>query len=30
MANAYHLKRLSMLVNKLSGKYVSKEELLED
>ena len=29
MANAYHLKRLSMLVNKLSGKYVSKEELLK-
>ena len=29
MANAYHLKRLSLLVGKLSGKYVPKEELLK-
>lgn len=28
MANAYHLKRLSLLVGKLSGKYVPQEELL--
>lgn len=29
MANAYHLKRLSMIVGKLSGKYVSQEELMK-
>ena len=29
MANAYHLKRLSLLVGKLSGKYVPQEELLK-
>ena len=28
MANAYHLKRLSLLVGKLSGRYVPQEELL--
>ena len=29
MANAYHLKRLAMLVSKLSGKYVPRDELLK-
>lgn len=29
MANAYHLKRLSLLVSKLSGRYVPRNELLK-
>lgn len=29
MSNAYHLKRLSMLVSKLKGRYVHKDELLK-
>lgn len=29
MANAYHLKRLSMIVGKLRGRYILQQELLK-